>query len=513
MEAKRAMVPEIDHTAGVSLRRLLPNAEFCGARDVLATGCSADSRNLRPGEVFVALVGTHGDGHDYVDEAIAAGASAILSERLLPVGVPVCVVTDTRVAYGKLCQALAGNPSKQLKLIGVTGTNGKTTTTHLIASILEAASQSVGVLGTLGYSDGFQQEPAPLTTPTAPMLAHWLSRMVDNACTHAVMEVSSHALVQGRVAGAEFDAACVTNVRRDHLDYHGSLANYRAAKARLFEHLAPEALVVLNADDPVSMTYLPSLDRPVLTIGLDESCEISGTVIERLRSEQTFLLTAGSDTVSVRTQMIGDHHVYNCLTATALCLGYGIDLMTIVRGLEAVTKIPGRLERIECGQSFGVFVDYAHTPDALTVALETLRDVTEGRVICVFGAGGERDKAKRPLMGQAVEEKADVAIVTTDNPRSEHPEAIADQIVQGFKRPHTVLQIADRTEAIHRALQLARPGDSVLIAGKGHEDYQLIGSQRLAHDDREVARRWLYNLAANWPAEWSGNDYMRIGNS
>lgn len=508
------MVRRVDLTPGVSLRELLPEARFLGAPDVRVTSCSSDSRACSAGDLFVAIMGTSCDGHDFAQQAIDQGAAAILAERMLPVsGVPTVLVKDTRVAYGKLCQALAGNPTRQLKLIGVTGTNGKSTTTELIASILRTAGYGVGTLGTLGYDDGLERMPAALTTPSAPVLATWLGRMVANGCTHAVMEVSSHSLSQHRVAGLEFDAACVTNVRRDHLDFHGSLANYHKAKARLFKHLRPEGLVAINVDDPVSAGFLQTLDRPALTVGIHRDAQISATVIERLRSEQTFLLTAGSETVSVRTRMIGDHHVYNCLVATAIGLGYGIDLVTIVRGLEAVGHVPGRLERLECGQSFGVFVDYAHTPDALATVLDTLVEVTEGRVICVFGAGGDRDRAKRPSMGKAVEERAHHAIVTTDNPRSESPGAIARDILKGCQRPERIKVIADRAAAIEHALSMARPGDSVLIAGKGHEDYQIIGRQKHPFDDREVARRWLYNLAPNWPAEWSGSDYMRIGNS
>jgi UDP-N-acetylmuramoyl-L-alanyl-D-glutamate--2,6-diaminopimelate ligase len=316
--------------------------------------------------------------------------------------------------------------------------------------------------------------------------------MVRNQCTHAVMEVSSHALDQSRVAGAWFDAACVTNVTHDHLDYHANLRDYRRAKAKLFNHLSEEGFAVLNADDSGSAEYLRQLDCPVLTVAIDHPAEITAVPVEQFLSEQTFLLSAGSETVPVRTQMIGRHHIYNCLTAAAVGLAYGIELTTVAQGLESVGHVPGRLERIECGQPFGVFVDFAHTPDALAGVLEALRQVTAGRLICVFGAGGGRDRQKRPLMGRAVEQGASVAILTNDNPRYEDPQEILREVLGGFCHPQVAQVIPDRCAAICQALAMAQPGDCVLIAGKGHERYQILGDERLPFDDCEVARDLLY---------------------
>lgn len=485
---------QLDRARGVSLRRLFPDAQFYGDSDFVVTSCTSDSRRLQPGELFVALVGCETDGHEFAFSAVQAGASAVLAERLLPVrGAPVCVVEDTRIAYARLCQALAGNPSEQIKVIGVTGTNGKTTTTCLIASILQAAGYQPGVMGTLGYCDSREISAAELTTPGAEVLAPWLARMAAEGCTHAVMEVSSHALSQSRVAGIAFDSVCFTNIRRDHLDYHTTLQNYRAAKARLLDHLAPHGFAVINSDDPGSAEILKLVTGPALSVGIDQPAEITATIVERFASEQTFLLSAGNETAVVRTRMIGDHNVENCLVATAIGLGYGISLATIVRGLEAAGQVPGRLERIECGQDFGVFVDYAHTPDALAVSLQALRQVYAGRLICVFGAGGNRDRKKRPLMAAAVERAADMAIVTTDNPRREDPSDICDQIVSGFSGSADMRVILDRGEAIAWALAEARPGDVVLIAGKGHETHQVFGKRKVPLDDREVARGWLYD--------------------
>jgi UDP-N-acetylmuramoyl-L-alanyl-D-glutamate--2,6-diaminopimelate ligase len=490
--------PELGHLA--PLHRLLPEAEIVGADNIAITGCTCDSRQVRDGELFVALKGGLCDGHDFIAEAVERGCAAVLSDR--PVGqvanlsygsnVPWCVVPNARESYARLCQTLAGCPTRQLKLIGVTGTNGKTTTSCLIAGVLSEAGYRIGVLGTLGYLDGRVVEPATHTTPPPDRLAQLFSRMVQNECTHAVMEVSSHALDQSRVGGAAFDAACVTNVTQDHLDYHASLGDYRRTKAKLFDHLTEEGFVVLNADDPGSAGYLRRLDGPVLTVGMQNAAEITAVPVEQYASEQTFLLCAGSETVPVQTRMIGAHHIYNCLTAAAVGLAYGIELTTIARGLESVGHVPGRLERIECGQSFGVFVDFAHTPDALNRVLKTLRGVTSGRLICVFGAGGQRDRQKRPLMGRAVEQNAGVAILTNDNPRHEDPRDIFRDVLQGCCNPNLMKIVPDRVEAIHRALAMAQPGDCVLIAGKGHEKYQIIGDKRLPLNDCEVAREWLY---------------------
>lgn len=479
---------------GISLRQTLSEAEFIGVSDLRVTSCCADSRVCRPGDLFVALAGCRADGHAYVHEAAARGAVAVLTDRPLPADcqLPACYVTDVRAAYGRICQALAGRPARRLRLIGITGTNGKTTTSYLTAAVLASAGYRTGILGTLGYFDGDEFETSEWTTPPAPVLAQWLARMAANGCTHAVMEVSSHALSQSRTAGVEFDVACVTNVRQDHLDYHGTLRKYQAAKAKLLEQLLPEGFAVVNADDPASAGLLSKIDGPVLSVAIDGAAEVTATPIEHFASEQTFLLSVENETVPVRTPLIGQHNIYNCLMATAVGLAYGIDLATIVRGLESIHSVPGRLERIECGQPFQVFVDYAHTPDALTGSLETLRQTTRGRLLCVFGAGGDRDAFKRPLMGRAVESACDLAVLTSDNPRNEPPQQIIDQVLSGFQHPLDVHVIADRAEAIHWALAQARPGDCVLIAGKGHERHQIIGNKHFEFDDREVARHWLY---------------------
>ncbi len=503
------MSHSIESANPLSLRGLFPTAEFVGSGDVQFRRCTSDSRDLCTGDLFVALRGTRQDGHEFAHEAVARGAQAVVAERPLGVNVPVCLVANTREAFGRICHALAGQPSHALKVIGVTGTNGKSTTTRLIASVLAAAGHTAGTLGTLGYSDAIDASAAPLTTPSAASLAHWLARMAKNHCSHAVIEVSSHAIAQQRIAGIDFSHVCLTNLRRDHLDYHGSLASYHRTKIELFKYLAPGGMAVVNVDDPASREHVPLLPLGVMTVGMHRPADVTASILERFKSEQTFLLSAGSATVPVRTTMIGDHHVYNCLMAAAVGLAEGLDLAAIAHGLEEIRQLPGRLERIECGQPFGVFVDFAHTPDALATSLATLREVTAGRILCVFGAGGNRDAQKRPAMGRTVEDLADVAIVTTDNPRFEEPAAIAAEILSGFERPADARWIPDRTQAIHYALSLAGADDCVLVAGRGHEEYQIVAHNRLPLDDRDVARRWLYNLE---PTSRLGS-LMMVGNS
>jgi UDP-N-acetylmuramoyl-L-alanyl-D-glutamate--2,6-diaminopimelate ligase len=484
--------------SGISLQQVLPEAELIGAGELRIASCCADSRACRPGDLFAAISGVCDDGHLHVREALERGAAAVLADRPLPADcrAPACYVADVREAYGRVCQALAGHPARRLRMIGVTGTNGKTTTSYLIAGIMAAAGYRSGILGTLGYFDGDEFENYEWTTPPAPVLATWLARMSANGCTHAVMEVSSHALSQSRVAGVEFDVACFTNVRRDHLDYHGTVRKYQAAKARLLDYLLPEGFAVVNVDDPVAAGLLAKVDGPVLSVAIDGAAEVTAQPVEQFSSEQTFLLSVENETIPVRTPLIGRHNIYNCLSAAAVGLAYGIDVATIVRGLESIQAVPGRLERIECGQPFSVFIDYAHTPDALAASLETLRNLTTGRLICVFGAGGDRDSQKRPLMGRAVEAGADLAVVTNDNPRSEPPRKIIEQILGGFEHACDARAIVDRAEAIRWALSQARPGDCVLIAGKGHEQFQVVGDERFEFDDRQVARQWLYESPA-----------------
>jgi UDP-N-acetylmuramoyl-L-alanyl-D-glutamate--2,6-diaminopimelate ligase len=448
--------------------------------------------------VYVAVTTADWNGHDSdaVAAAVRHGAVAVVAERLLPVEVPLCLVPDSREALGVICQELAGRPAQHLRTIGVTGTNGKTTTSLLIASILRSAKQVTGVTSTLGYHDGYDHAAAQRTTPEALELAEWLTRMVDNRCTNAVLELSSQALAEKRAAGIDYDVAVLTNVRRDHLDYHGSVKTYRRLKASLLRQLRPAGFAVLNADDLTSRKMLPDLDCPVLTFGLHTPAEVTASVVERRAGEQVFLLAAGKETAAVCTRMFGDHHVYNCLAAAAVGLGLGLDLTMIARGVEALTRVPGRLEPIVCGQPFGVYVDYARSPDALAVTLKALRQVTSGRVICVFGADADRDPAERPLLGRVVERHAHRGIITNNNPRWEEPLQIAHDILDGYERPARAHLLTDRAEAIRWALGEARPGDAVLLAGKGDQQVQVVRDEARFFDDGQVAQQWLQEAGA-----------------
>jgi len=479
---------------GISLREALPEGRILGSADVRTTSCCSDARQCRDGDLYVALVDPDGDGHDAADEAVRRGAIAILAEHHLPVRVPVCIVPDTREALGTICQQLAGNPADELQMVGVTGTNGKTTTSLLIASVLREAGHRTGVSGSLGHSDSFDGVPAHRTTPHAPEMAELLRQMSANGCSHAVTELSSRGLAQRRNAGIEYDAAVLTNIRRDHLDYHGTVMNYRRAKARLLERLKPHGFAVLNADDAGCQHLLPKLTCPVITFGIREEAEVSGQILERFASEQTFLLTAGNQSVPVRTRMIGDSHLANCLAAAAFGLVAGIDLMTVARGLEAVDRVPARLDRVECGQDFGVFVDCADTPDRLAVSLNTLRKVTPGRVLCVYSASSRRSAGERPMLGRVVERAADVGIITAARQHIEPTHDVTHDILDGYERPARAHAIPSRQQAIRWALDHARPGDSLLIAG-GDQGALRAGSQGDC-EDIELARSWLYDAGS-----------------
>lgn len=488
---------------GVSVREVLPSARLLGGDDVIANRCSIDARHCRPGDLYFALTLTDRDGHDDVDVAIERGASAVVTERLLPIDVPQFIVRDSREALGRVCQAIAGNPTEKLQTIAVTGTQGKTVTSLLIAAVLEAARQTSGVLSTIGYSDGMEQVEATTTTPHAPETATWLQRMTLAGCKNAIVEVSRQALAERRLAAAQFDAAVLTNLRPSQTDSFNTLVGERQLYGRLLKQLKSSGFAVANADDANVQAMIAKLDCPVMTYSLRGEGEINATILERLPSEQTFLLHAGNETMPIRTEMIGDHHVLNCLAAAAVGLVLGLKLPTIARGLESQRYMPGRLERIECGQPFSVYVDYARTPEMLTASLKSVRQVTRGRVWCVAGAEGDRNKQLRPQLGRVLEKLADNIIITSDNPRGEEPLQIAHEILDGMSDAGAPRLMPTRAKAIAWALSHAAPGDSVVIAGKGDENFQIVGRKRQQHDDRDIARRWLYE-------EGSQREYPRL---
>jgi UDP-N-acetylmuramoyl-L-alanyl-D-glutamate--2,6-diaminopimelate ligase len=479
----------------VNLRRLFPQASFVGCGDIHCSDVTDRSTACRPNSLFAVIRGTHTDGHQYIRDAVERGASALLVDRpQADASVPQCVVADVRRAYAELCAALMGHPARHLGLAGVTGTNGKTTTTWLIRSILQASGRQTGLLGTIEYSDGVASESSNLTTPDPAGLARRLAAMVSMKTTHAAMELSSHALDQRRNAGTLLDAAVITNITQDHFDYHHNFTAYRRSKLRIFDYLKPAGLAIVNLDDAGSRSCLEDAPKRVTTYGLDQPADVSGEVVSSSLEGSKFRLTMGTDSVLVETALIGRHNVSNCLAAAAVAAHFGIGVGDISRGIEALVAVPGRLELVDCGQPFPVLVDFAHTEDALRNCLSSLRPLTRGRIICVFGAGGDRDRTKRPLLGRAAAE-ADLPVVTSDNPRSEAPDAIIADILVGFpgarRQPYVE---ADRERAIRWAIQHAGPADIVLIAGKGHETEQIIGTERLHFDDREIARECLAKL-------------------
>ena len=483
----------------ISLRSALPKARFVANSDVRTASCSADWRACRPGDVYFALTTAAGDGHEHAADAVERGAVAVVAERLLSVRAPQVLVRDSRSAFARVCQALAGHPSRELATIGVTGSSGKTVTSILLASVLEAVGQSVGVLSSIGSSDSLTQQIGPTATPTAAEMAAWLRRMKTAGCDSAVLELSSQALAERRTSGLALDAAVLTNIQTEHLDEHNSPRAYAQIKRRIFRHLKPGGVAIVNADDHRSRSLLPQLGAAALTYALHAEADITAQVLERSICEQTFLLFAGEESTPVRTRMIGDHHVSNCLAATAVGLSLGIDLPTIVRGLEAVQHVPGRLERLECGQPFGVFVDAAQTPETLSRSIATIRQVTRGRVHVVFGPPENTDPARRAMLGRVLERGCHLPILTSSQPEQPAPLADLHELLDGFERPHKAHNIPRRSSAIHFALAQAQPGDAVLIAGRGDRGSELAGGQELTHDDREIACAWLYEPRTERP--------------
>ncbi len=487
----------------ISLSRLFQKAEVSPAEGasvpgVAVEGLTDDSRQVTRGACFVAVSGTVRDGATFIDAAIEAGACAIVvdadSQTAIRDGVAVVRVANAREALAKLAAAYYGLRGGEafLPLVGVTGTNGKTTVTWLIRSILRAAGHRPALLGTIEYDLLRGQSAAPLTTPGAIALCQHLATARDAGASHAVFEVSSHALEQRRCDGLTFAAGVFTNLTQDHLDYHQTMEAYAAAKRRLFEMLSPTAHAVINADDAHAAYFAGASGAPVTMFGIQsKSADVRCDIARMDRSGMTLSVLCRSASYEIRSPLVGKHNASNLLAAAATAEALGVSVDAIRTGLESVSGVRGRLERVEPdGWPFSVMVDYAHTDDALRNVLTAIRPLTPGRVICVFGCGGDRDRTKRPRMAAVVGDLADVAVVTSDNSRMEDPEEIIREILPGFPRGKgcRVVVESDRREAIGLAIAEARAGDSVLIAGKGHEDYQLVGGRVLHFDDVEEAR-------------------------
>jgi UDP-N-acetylmuramoyl-L-alanyl-D-glutamate--2,6-diaminopimelate ligase len=483
----------------VNLGELLtavPDSSFSpAARDLKITGVSQDSRTVRTGELFVAVRGEKVDGWVHAAQAAANGAAAVVSERPAPEGFPApwVRVRVARVALARLAARLAGDPAEKLVLAAVTGTNGKTTTAMLLEAILARHYGRAGFVGTVAYRTGRREIPASQTTPEAPILQDLLAEMVDEGVPAAAIEVSSHALALDRVAGCRFDVAVFTNLTQDHLDFHGDLETYFDAKKKLFTLRKPAAAAVVNVDDdfgrrlaaeaaPPVVTWSPSGARADVRAE-DIRCDVSGTSLDVVYAGGRFRISSA---------LLGRFHADNLLGAAAAGLSLGMNAEEIADGSAAVTRVPGRLEPVEAGQPYRIIVDYAHTEDALKRLLLAVRDLTDRKIILVFGCGGDRDRGKRAPMGKVAGSLSDIAIATSDNPRSEDPEAILAEVEVGLVASGATkyLKVPDRREAIRTAIDLANPGTVVVIAGKGHERVQVIGDRSVPFDDRDVASEY-----------------------
>ena len=464
-----------------------------------------DSRAVTDGSLFVAVKGERVDGHGFVEQAITAGALAVITQAPVASGsVSFVRVADSRKALGLLGSRFHGDPSARLKMIGVTGTNGKTTTTYLCKALLEGIGRRVGLIGTVGYQIGQETLPAPHTTPGALDLQALLAKMLEGGLTAAVMEVSSHALALDRISGCEYDTAVFTNLTQDHLDFHHTMDEYFEAKLRLFTGLVggkkAGKRAIVNLDDPRGATIRAACPVPVWGYALKNQADLKAERVHLSLAGTTFTAATPAGSFTVDSRLVGEHNVYNLLGAIGVALHEGAMTDQIREATAHITNVPGRFERVSSGQDFTVVVDYAHTEDALLRLLTAAQALKTDRIITVFGCGGDRDRGKRPKMGRAAVECSDVVILTSDNPRTEDPMAILQEVEIGVRdalarRNHVQYRLVpDRREAIGAAIREARRGDMVLIAGKGHEDYQIIGTKKFHFDDREVAREAIQQL-------------------
>lgn len=461
-------------------------------RQVNISGIAYDSRRVAPGMVFVAVPGFETDGHRFIEPALGAGAAACVLERLEAApardDIPLICVGNARRALALCSARLYDWPGRTLTLVGVTGTNGKTSTSFLVEAVLRAAGRKPALIGTIETHIGGETRDARNTTPESLDLQQLLAEMRDAGHDSVSMEVSSHALVLDRVAGCRFAVAVFTNLTQDHLDFHGNMDTYHAAKRLLFSGLDPDSWAIINADDPHGAAMRSATKAQVLTYGIEAECDVRASDIHHGEEGTRFELITPNGATLVQMRLAGRFNVYNALAASAVGLAQGIPLDLIGRALNAAQSVRGRFETVHAGQPFRVIVDYAHTPDGLDNVLRSARAITVGRVIVVFGCGGDRDRTKRPLMGSISRALADLVYVTSDNPRTEDAHAILRDIVNGIADREGVAVIADRREAIEAALSVARPDDCVVVAGKGHETYQIVGRETILFDDVEVCR-------------------------
>ena len=457
---------------------------------------SFDSRKVKDGDVFIAIKGTCFDGNDFIGQAISNGAGYIVTEKPIEnKDSNIIQVENSAQAAAILAQKANGNPASKLTNLAVTGTNGKTTVAFLVHSIIQNTNQKCGLISTIVYDTGEQIFPAEMTTPDCITIAEKQKQMVTAGEKYMVIEASSHALVQSRLSEINFKAAAFTNLTGDHLDYHKNKENYLAAKSLLFENLTDNAIAVLNKESPQSLSIAKKTNAEILYYGIDCPADITADIKSMDINGSIFFLKYNQQQQQIKTLLPGKHNISNCLAAAGLCIAAEFDLKQIADGIEALKIIPGRLEKIE-GNDFSVIIDYAHTDDALKNVLNALRPLCKEKLILVFGCGGDRDRSKRPRMAKVAEQLADIVIVTSDNPRSEHPAAILGEIATGFDNPESELLIfeIDRDRAIEVAIRKAQKNDIVLIAGKGHETFQIVGDEKIHFNDKEIAEQILNEI-------------------
>ncbi|MFQ5906017.1 MAG: UDP-N-acetylmuramoyl-L-alanyl-D-glutamate--2,6-diaminopimelate ligase [bacterium] len=474
----------------MSLAELVDEIRGCvvdGNPLIEVAGIAYDSRKVSPGDLFVAIKGFKTDGHDYVHDAVRRGAVAAIVERDVEVPLEFCkvMVPDSRAALSHISSAYYGDPSREIEITGVTGTNGKTTTCYLLRSIYQTAGMDTAMLTTIEYWIGRRRREAELTTPESLDVHRILRKMAESGIRALAMEVSSHGLALKRVRDVDFAKGVFTNLSRDHLDFHGDMQEYLSSKRLLFENIQIGGIAALNCDDENWKVMASATQAKVVKFGFSEGADFRATEVRATLDGTEVEVNWMEETARIKSPLVGRHNVYNMIASAATAAYSGLDKGSIVDGIKKVKRIPGRLEPFDLPSGARAFVDYAHTPDALERVLSSLKEVTDGSVVCVFGCGGDRDRGKRPIMGEVSTRLADYTIITTDNPRSEGEENIIDDISKDLRRDNFGIEV-DRRKAIEKAVAMVKRGDCVLIAGKGHERFQIVGNTRIPFDDREV---------------------------
>jgi len=491
----------------LKLQKLISNLgtfSISGKKDIEINGIASDSREVKTNFAFISINGLKVDGHNFINDAISRGAVAIIVEKDVEVlgDITIIRVSDTKKILSTVADTFYNCPSNRMKIIGVTGTNGKTTTTYFIDQILRKAGHKIGIIGTISYRIGERIIPAVNTTPDPLQLRILLSQMLEAGIKTVIMEVSSHAIAQRRIAGIEFDTCIFTNLTPEHLDYHETFEKYQDTKLQLFEQMGKNSKkntvkkAVINIDNSISKRFIDVCHVDIITYGLNTNAFVYATDIRSTLSGSCFKLHISTDkSIEVKINLAGRYNIYNALAGISAVLAFGLSLSEIKSGLESLKSVPGRFEKIIANADFHIIVDYAHTPDGMKQVLSTARALTNNKIITVFGCGGDRDRLKRPQMGSIASELSDYTIITSDNPRTEEPMKIIEEIIQGIKDTSSsaIEIIPDRKSAIKRAIKLAKKNEMVMILGKGHETYQVLKDTVVPFDDREVAKKYLLN--------------------